>query len=116
MFASMSLSLLTHILIFVLSLLLCYLQFSDGVGYAWINTLKSHTEKEISDADFAKRAETWPEDTPPTKEAIYYRRIFDELFKNKSAAQTVQRWVPKWSTSTDPSGRVQAVHTQKIDA
>jgi len=85
-------------------------QFSDGVGYSWIDTLKETAEKEISDADFARRAELFPEETPDTKEGIFYRKIFDKLFPHPSARQSVKRWTPTWGKSKDPSGRAQKNH------
>jgi len=85
-------------------------QFSDGVEYSWIDTLISTAEGSVSDEEYEKRSERWPENTPPTKEAVYYRRIFDELFTHKSAAATVSAWVPTWGHSKDPSGRAQSYH------
>lgn len=52
-------------------------QFSDGVGYSWIDGLKETGETAVSDEDFARRSERWPEGTPDTKEAYYIRDIFD---------------------------------------
>jgi asparagine synthase (glutamine-hydrolysing) len=53
-------------------------QFSDGVGYSWIDGLKeTRGETAVSDEDFARRSERWPEETPDTKEAYYIRDIFD---------------------------------------
>ncbi|KAK7043595.1 asparagine synthetase [Paramarasmius palmivorus] len=52
-------------------------QFSDGVGYSWIDGMKDHAAAVVSDEQFEKRAERWPEDTPDTKEAYYIREIFD---------------------------------------
>lgn len=52
-------------------------QFSDGVGYSWIDGLKEHAENAISDELFVRRSERWPEGTPDTKEAYYIRDIFD---------------------------------------
>jgi asparagine synthase (glutamine-hydrolysing) len=85
-------------------------QFSDGVGYSWIDSLKKYAESEVSDDEFAKRHELFPLNTPTTKEAFFYRKIFHELFPNPSAAATVQLWVPTWSVNKDPSGRAQVVH------
>jgi len=85
-------------------------QFSDGVGYSWIGGLKEHAENDISDELFAKRAEAFPFDTPDTKEAYYYRRIFESMFSDESTRKTVSHWVPTWGASKDPSGRAQVVH------
>ena len=47
------------------------------------------------------------DDTPDTKEAYYYRRIFEQIFPDKSTRTTVSHWVPTWGASKDPSGRAQ---------
>jgi len=87
-------------------------QFSDGVGYSWIDGLKKHAEELISDDDFASRSERWPEGTPNTKEAYYIRDIFDGFFPTKAAAKTAVRWIPRedWGCSSDPSGRSVSIH------
>eukprot|EP01088_Endostelium_zonatum_P020809 TRINITY_DN7851_c0_g1_i1.p1 TRINITY_DN7851_c0_g1~~TRINITY_DN7851_c0_g1_i1.p1 ORF type:complete len:553 (-),score=134.23 TRINITY_DN7851_c0_g1_i1:2-1660(-) len=85
-------------------------QFSDGVGYGWIDAIKDLAEKEVSDADYAKRSELYPLDTPTSKEAFMQRRTFEELFPEKACRGTVTNWVPTWGSSSDPSGRVQGVH------
>ncbi|KAK1927664.1 hypothetical protein DB88DRAFT_478814 [Papiliotrema laurentii] len=88
-------------------------QFSDGVGYSWIDGMKEHAAAVISDEDFAKRAERWPESTPDTKEAYWIREIFEGHFPSKAAAGTAVRWIPKqeWGVSSDPSGRAVSIHT-----
>ncbi|KAI0050934.1 asparagine synthase [Auriscalpium vulgare] len=87
-------------------------QFSDGVGYSWIDGMKDQAESAISDDIFAKRSDRWPENTPDTKEAYYIRDIFDSLFLSEAAAQTAVRWVPRgdWGCAPDPSGRSVAIH------
>eukprot|EP01127_Copromyxa_protea_P017377 TRINITY_DN5289_c0_g1_i1.p1 TRINITY_DN5289_c0_g1~~TRINITY_DN5289_c0_g1_i1.p1 ORF type:complete len:542 (-),score=117.41 TRINITY_DN5289_c0_g1_i1:30-1655(-) len=85
-------------------------QFSDGVGYSWIDTLISTASASVSDEDFEKREERWPVGAPITKEAYYYRTIFDELFHHEGAKETVADWVPTWGASKDPSGRAQKFH------
>jgi len=85
-------------------------QFSDGVGYNWIDSIKEKAEEMVSDEELEKAAERFPEDTPVTKEAYWFRSMFEAQFPHKSAAQTVDNWVPTWSKSRDPSGRVHAVH------
>eukprot|EP01097_Dermamoeba_algensis_P004330 TRINITY_DN2855_c0_g1_i1.p1 TRINITY_DN2855_c0_g1~~TRINITY_DN2855_c0_g1_i1.p1 ORF type:complete len:557 (-),score=156.29 TRINITY_DN2855_c0_g1_i1:103-1773(-) len=88
-------------------------QFSDGVGYNWIDGLKAYTEQRVTDEAFAQRAERFPHDTPPTKEAFYYRTIFEELFPQRTCERTVAYWIPntKWGgVGSDPSGRAQKVH------
>lgn len=87
-------------------------QFSDGVGYSWIDTLKAHCEARVSDEDFATRAQRYPFQTPETKEAFYFRQIFELQFPHTSSKETVMAWVPIWSQSRDPSGRAQKVHEQ----
>ncbi|KAI0797882.1 glutamine-hydrolyzing asparagine synthase [Abortiporus biennis] len=87
-------------------------QFSDGVGYSWIDGIKDHAEKSVSDEDFARRAERWSRDIPDTKEAYYIREIFDNLFPSETAAETAVRWIPRgdWGCSSDPSGRSVSIH------
>ncbi|EKM82751.1 hypothetical protein AGABI1DRAFT_68665 [Agaricus bisporus var. burnettii JB137-S8] len=87
-------------------------QFSDGVGYSWIDGMKEQADTAISDETFAKRQERWPIDTPDTKEAYYIREIFDSLFPSKAAAETAVRWIPRgdWGCSSDPSGRSVSIH------
>jgi len=91
-------------------------QFSDGVGYSWISTLKEFTEKTISDERFAHVDEIFPINTPTTKEGFYYREIFERLFPNQSAHSTVSRWIPRteWGCSADPSGRAQKTHQMTL--
>jgi asparagine synthase (glutamine-hydrolysing) len=84
-------------------------QFSDGVGYSWIDSLKAHTESQVSDVEFSTASSLYPINTPTTKEGFYYRKIFERRFC-QAAIPTVVPWVPLWSTNTDPSGRAQAVH------
>ncbi|XP_054732514.1 probable asparagine synthetase [glutamine-hydrolyzing] [Anastrepha obliqua] len=87
-------------------------QFSDGVGYEWIDSIRRVATSHITDEQFATAAERFPINTPTTKEAFYYRTIFEEQFPGEAAAQTVKRWVPRldWGCPEDPSGRAQAVH------
>lgn len=85
-------------------------QFSDGVGYSWIDTLKAHAEKLVTDQQLRTAADRWPHLPPTTKEAYYYREIFEQLFPQRSAEETVKIWQPTWGLSKDPSGRAQKVH------
>ena len=85
-------------------------QFSDGVGYNWIDTLIDYCASQVSDADMEAAQERFPYNTPATKEAYFYRAIFSAHFPQVSAAQTVRRWIPKWQANTDPSGRANAAH------
>ncbi|ORY29783.1 putative asparagine synthase [Naematelia encephala] len=88
-------------------------QFSDGVGYSWIDGMKDHSAEVISDEQFADRAQRWPTDTPDTKEAYWIRELFEGHFPSKAAASTAVRWIPKqeWGVSSDPSGRAVSIHT-----
>jgi len=79
-------------------------QFSDGVGYGWIDALKDNAELHVTDEMMANPKPEWGNDIPDTKEAYWYRCMFDEHFP-PSCASTVMRWTPKWSKQTDPSGR-----------
>ncbi|KAF3939072.1 hypothetical protein ABW19_dt0208930 [Dactylella cylindrospora] len=79
-------------------------QFSDGVGYGWIDALKDTAAEMISDEQLAHPKPEWGSDVPTTKEAYWYRLMFDEQFP-KQCASTVMRWTPTWSKQSDPSGR-----------
>ena len=70
-------------------------QFSDGVGYSWIDSLKGYTENHITDEQFANAAQRWPKDTPSTKEAHWYREQFEILFPEEACLDSVVRWVPR---------------------
>jgi len=88
-------------------------QFSDGVGYSWIDGMKEHSAAVVTDEQMAERATRWPESTPDTKEAYWIREMFESHFPSKAAAGTAVRWVPKqeWGVSSDPSGRAVSIHT-----
>ncbi|KAL6929405.1 asparagine synthetase [Hanseniaspora valbyensis] len=92
-------------------------QFSDGVGYSWIDGLKEYAANAVSDEEFSKPKAHWGDDIPTTKEAYWYRCKFDALFPQKAAASTVMRWVPKaeWGCHEDPSGRFAKIHEKKVD-
>jgi asparagine synthase (glutamine-hydrolysing) len=99
-------------------------QFSDGVGYGWIDGLKAHAEQAIGDREFAAAAMRFPLNTPATKEAYLYRRIFERFFPGEACAATVPggksiacsspaalAWDPAFAKAADPSGRaVAGVH------
>ena len=101
-------------------------QFSDGVGYSWIDTLKKITSEQVSDEQMAHGAERFPIHTPLCKEEYFYRSIFEEHFPSKSAALSVNQeasvacstaialeWDAAWKEMNDPSGRaVAGVHQQ----
>ncbi|KAL3487105.1 hypothetical protein BJX62DRAFT_214199 [Aspergillus germanicus] len=89
-------------------------QFSDGVGYSWIDGLKDHAELHVTDEMMKNPKPEWGSDIPDTKEAYWYRTMFDEHFPSYCAS-TVERWVPTWSKQSDPSGRAIATHNQKYD-
>ncbi len=101
-------------------------QFSDGVGYSWIDTLKKVTSEAVSDEQMAHAAERFPINTPMNKEEYYYRSIFEEYFPSKSAALSVPSvpsvacstaealaWDAAFQNVNDPSGRaVSGVHNE----
>jgi asparagine synthase (glutamine-hydrolysing) len=87
-------------------------QFSDGVGYNWIDTLIEHCADQISDIEMELAAIKYPHNTPSTKEAYYIREIFAKHFPQESAAKTVLKWIPKWQENTDPSGRANKNHVK----
>ena len=103
-------------------------QFSDGVGYTWIDTLKHITAEAVSDEQMAKAAERFPIHPPQNKEEYYYRSIFSELFPSDSAARCVPseasvacstaialEWDAAFKNLHDPSGRaVAGVHEQAL--
>ncbi|HEY9183794.1 MAG TPA: asparagine synthase B [Salegentibacter sp.] len=85
-------------------------QFSDGVGYSWIDELIAYASARVSDLEMAQAAVKYPHNTPATKEAYFYREIFASHFPQESAAKTVKRWIPKWQEDLDPSGRANTSH------
>ena len=85
-------------------------QFSDGVGYSWIDALIDYCSERVSDEEMERANERFPYNTPVTKEAYFYRSIFHKHFPQVSAAQTVRKWIPKWQENTDPSGRANTAH------
>ncbi len=99
-------------------------QFSDGVGYGWIDALKSHAEAQVSDRELAEAAQRFPLNPPLTKEQYFYRRIFERHFPSSAAAATVPAgpsiacstpealaWDEAFATMADPSGRaMRGVH------
>lgn len=99
-------------------------QFSDGVGYSWIDTLKEVTAAAVSDEQMKRAAERFPINPPQNKEEYYYRSIFEEHFPSQSAARTVPSvpsvacstpealaWDSSFQGQNDPSGRaVKNIH------
>ena len=101
-------------------------QFSDGVGYSWIDTLKRITSEAVTDQQMAHAAERFPINPPRNKEEYYYRSIFAEHFPSDSAARSVPseasvacstavalEWDAAFRGMNDPSGRaVKGVHVK----
>ncbi|KAK6865573.1 regulated by circadian rhythms/ asparagine synthase [Apiospora arundinis] len=87
-------------------------QFSDGVGYGWIDALKDNAELHVTDEMMKNPKPEWGNDIPDTKEAYWYRCMFDEHFP-PHCAETVMRWTPTWSKQSDPSGRAISTHNDK---
>ena len=99
-------------------------QFSDGVGYGWIDAVKEFTEDHVSDAEMARVAGRFPFNTPASKEAYWFRSVFEQHFPLASAAQTVPGgptvacstpeavlWDKALQEMNDPSGRaMKSVH------
>ena len=87
-------------------------QFSDGVGYGWIDALKDNAEVNVTDEMMANPKPQWANDKPTSKEAYWYRMMFDQHFP-PYCASTVMRWTPTWSKQSDPSGRAIATHVAR---
>lgn len=87
-------------------------QFSDGVGYNWVDGLRTHAEAVVPDLALAEAADRFPHAPPTTKEAYLYRSRFEALFPGEHAARCVARWVPRWQESGDSSGRANPFHAQ----
>ena len=101
-------------------------QFSDGVGYSWIDTLKDITAQAVTDEQMAHAAERFPVNPPMNKEEYYYRSIFEEYFPSESAARSVPSvpsvacstaealaWDASFKGRNEPSGRaVSGVHEE----
>ena len=87
-------------------------QFSDGVGYNWIDELIEYCSSKVTDEQLENAGVEFPYNSPTTKEAYFYRTIFNKYYPQVSAAQTVRKWIPKWQENQDPSGRANAAHVQ----
>lgn len=99
-------------------------QFSDGVGYSWIDSLKVEAERLVSDKQMAEASMRFPINPPRNKEEYYYRSIFEEYFPSESAARSVPSvpsvacstaealaWDESFKNQNEPSGRaVRDVH------
>ena len=107
-------------------------QFSDGVGYGWIDGLKAHANSQVTDKDLARAAARYEINPPQTKEAYFYRRLFEQYFPTSECAKTVPGgksiacstpaailWDKAFDASADPSGRaisdVHIAHTGEAD-
>lgn len=104
-------------------------QFSDGVGYNWIDSLKALTVSQVTDEQMGKAAERFPINPPRNKEEYYYRTIFEEHFPSESAAKSVPSvpsvacstaealaWDASFQNVNDPSGRaVKGVHEEAYE-
>ena len=93
-------------------------QFSDGVGYGWIDSLKVHADTQVSDAQMAMAAQRYAINPPSSKEAFFYRTLFEKHFPGDHAARlvpggpsiacstpTAYRWSQEFADKADPSGR-----------
>ena len=101
-------------------------QFSDGVGYSWIDTLKEKVDQEVKAEQLENAKYKFPINTPQTKEEYYYRTIFSELFPSDAAAKTVPsvpsvacssevaiEWDEAFKNMNEPSGRaIKNVHNE----
>lgn len=103
-------------------------QFSDGVGYGWIDALRKVAEAQISDDELARASFRFPVNTPGTKEAYLYRNIFEEHFPGDVCAQLVEggpsvacstptaiAWDRAFQENPDPSGRAVSVHVDAME-
>ena len=104
-------------------------QFSDGVGYSWIDSLKELVSKEVSDSDFKNASKIFPVNPPQNKEEFYYRSIFKDHFPSDAAAKSVPsvpsvacstpqalEWDEAFKKMNDPSGRsISNIHNESYE-
>ena len=104
-------------------------QFSDGVGYSWIDSLKELVSKEVSDNDLKNASNVFPVNTPQNKEEFYYRSIFNDHFSSQAAALSVPsvpsvacstpqalEWDETFKNMNDPSGRsISNIHNESYE-
>jgi asparagine synthase (glutamine-hydrolysing) len=104
-------------------------QFSDGVGYSWIDSLKELVSKEVTDNDLKNASNTFPINTPRNKEEFYYRSIFNDHFSSEAAALSVPsvpsvacstpqalEWDEAFKNMNDPSGRsISNIHNESYE-
>ncbi|NOU49024.1 asparagine synthase B [Pseudoalteromonas sp. JBTF-M23] len=104
-------------------------QFSDGVGYSWIDSLKAHVEELVTDQELENAQYRFPINTPDSKEAYFYRQVFTEHFPGDAAANCVPHgksvacstpqalaWDESFQNNADPSGRAANVHNEAYQA
>jgi asparagine synthase (glutamine-hydrolysing) len=105
-------------------------QFSDGVGYGWIDGLKAYAASQVTDSEFARGSARFPINPPQSKEAYFYRRIFEQYFPGDACARTVPggrsiacsspaalEWDASFAAAADPSGRaVAGIHHAAVPA
>ncbi|MEO2279324.1 asparagine synthase B [Pseudoalteromonas pernae] len=104
-------------------------QFSDGVGYNWIDSLKEFVEQQVSDRDMQNAHYKFPVNTPETKEAYFYRSIFEQHFPGGAATRCVPHgksvacstpeallWDESFQNNADPSGRAANIHNSAYKA
>ena len=104
-------------------------QFSDGVGYSWIDSLKELVEDKVSDSDFKNSLKIFPINPPQNKEEFYYRTIFHDHFSSDAAAKSVPSvpsvacstpqallWDEAFKNMNDPSGRsISNIHNESYE-
>jgi len=104
-------------------------QFSDGVGYSWIDSLKELVSKEVTDNDLKNASNIFPINTPRNKEEYYYRSIFNDHFSSEAAALSVPsvpsvacstpqalEWDEAFKNMNDPSGRsISNIHNESYE-
>ena len=94
-------------------------QFSDGVGYSWVDGLKAYVDTQVSNEEFYLIVQNAKENNiyvPKSKEELFYRRIFDKLYPENG--DIVPRWIPnmEWAgVNYDPSGRAQTIHNDTTE-
>lgn len=84
--------------------------FSDAVGYGWIDAIKEHVENKISDKDFAEHRAKYPTSPPMSKEELFYRTTFDNIFPHHEQLGAMFMWRPNWTHVIDPSATFLDVH------
>ena len=104
-------------------------QFSDGVGYSWIDSLKDLVSKEVSDHNLENASKIYPINTPRNKEEYYYRSIFNNHFPSDASAMSVPsvpsvacstpqalEWDEAFKNMNDPSGRsISNIHNKSYE-